>query len=209
MRLLVTGFGPFPRMLRNPSAGMARAVAAAPRLRLHGIEARSLVLTTAYASLLPELDPPLAAEPDIVLMLGVAGRAPCVRVEERATSRRSALLADARGARPQMRAGPGAARRTCVPIAPVLRNLARHCIEARRSRDAGRYLCNAAYFHALAKTGPTLFIHIPKPKEPRRAGERRRLAGAPWRRSLAAALVEIVIGMGPLARRFVARAAIR
>lgn len=210
MRLLVTGFGPFPRMPRNPSAAMAREVAAAPRLRLHGIEAAPLVLTTAYGSLPAELDPALAAGPDILLLLGVAGRASRVRVEERSTPRRSTLFSDARGARPELGAGLGAApRRTRVRITPVLRSLARHRIEARRSRDAGRYLCNAAYFRALARTGPTLFVHIPLVPKPRRAGRRGRLAGASWRRALAAALVEIVIGMGPAARRFVVSAAIR
>ncbi|WP_442919159.1 hypothetical protein [Methylobacterium sp. Leaf118] len=33
-RLLVTGFGPFPRVPDNPSARVARRLAALPRLRL-------------------------------------------------------------------------------------------------------------------------------------------------------------------------------
>ena len=68
--LLVTGFGPFPTMPRNPAAALAAAVAASRRWRLHGITARALVLTTAYGTLAGELDPALAAGPAAILMIG-------------------------------------------------------------------------------------------------------------------------------------------
>lgn len=224
MRALVTGFGPFPRMPRNPSAGVARAVAASPRLRLAGLDATAFVLTTAYAALAPELDPLLAQEPDIVLMIGVAGRSEKVRVETRASARRSTLFPDALGELPHRpRAGAkarsGAARRTRVNAGFALRCLRLRGLPARLSRDAGRYLCNAAYFRALSRPGPTLFLHIPKPptprprrdvgRQPRNRRDAGRLVGARWRRTLATALVDILIGLRPEARRVVRPAAIR
>lgn len=106
--ILVTGFGPFPGMPRNPSASAATRCAASPRWRILGIDARSRILTTSYAALARELDPALAASPDAVLMIGVAGRAKRVRVERRATSRRSTLFADAAGERASGRATPSA-----------------------------------------------------------------------------------------------------
>ena len=42
------------------------------------------------------------------------------------------------------------------------------------SRDAGRYLCNAGYYRALAEPCPVLFVHVPPPrtKRPVRPGRR-------------------------------------
>lgn len=197
-RLLVTGFGPFPRMPRNPSGDAALALAAAPRLRLLGIAAHATILTTAYATLPGELDRLLAAEPDAVLMLGVAGRARRVRVETRATSGRSTLVPDVSGDRPgQIRPmAVQSVRRATADAGFALLQLRAQGMPARLSRDPGRYLCNAAYFRALGGVAPTLFIHIPKvPRSrPVREGGPRRV-GARWRKTLTAALVDIAIGM--------------
>ncbi len=188
-RLLVTGFGPFPSMPRNPSAAAARAVAASPRWRLHGVKTQALILTTAYGTLAREFDPPLAARPDAVLMIGVAGRSKQVRVEWRATNRRSTLFPDVAGERAEMpvagRSRP--VRWTPLPPRKMLLCLRRHGLPSRLSRDAGRYLCNAAYYRALGTGLPVLFIHIPKSPDPNRPGRR---AGH-WPQRLAAALAEI------------------
>ena len=110
-RLLVTGFGPFPSMPRNPSAALARTIAASPRWRIAGVDARALILTTAYATLPGELDPALADRPDAVLMIGVAGRSNRIRVEWRATNRRSTLFQTSRGREPSQARPPGVHRR--------------------------------------------------------------------------------------------------
>jgi pyroglutamyl-peptidase len=190
-RLLVTGFGPFPGMARNPSAEIARRIAAAPRWRRLGVAAEALILPTTYAALADVLEPALAKAPDAVLMIGVAGRSRAVRIERQARNRASLLLPDAAGRRPQRLAladGP-AARRLGTSPARLRALLRRHGIACRVSHDAGRYICNAAYYRALAGPVPVLFVHIPKPP---RAGRRR--LHAPRRRSwtdaLAAALIE-------------------
>ncbi len=198
MRLLVTGFGPFPTMPRNPSAALATAVAASPRWPVRGVAAEARILTTAYAALGSELGPALASRPDAVLMIGVAGRSKRIRVERRATARRSTLFADAAGeaaASPSIRGSP-CTRVGPVPPAPALRILRRYGLPSRISRDAGRYLCNAAYFRALEGPAPVLFIHIPKPpRVARLAAAPRRRARQGWNTRLAAALVDIVIMM--------------
>ena len=150
-RLLVTGFGPFPTMPRNPSAAAARAVAASPLWRLQGVKAEVLILTTAYGTLAREFDPPLAGRPDAVLMIGVAGRSKGVRVEWRATNRRSSLFPDVAGERADKPAAGRSrpVRRTQLPPRKMLLVLRRHRLPSRLSRDAGRYLCNAAYYRAL------------------------------------------------------------
>jgi pyroglutamyl-peptidase len=206
-RLLVTGFGPFPSMPRNPSAAQARAVAASPRWRIQGVEARCLILTTAYATLPRELDPALAEKPDAVLMIGVAGRSNRIRVEWRATNRRSTLFPDVAGERaerPQTRK-PRPVLRTPLPARKALLVLRRHRMPARLSRDAGRYLCNASYFRALEAGLPVLFIHIPKtpdPDRPRRSSCPTRTAR--WPQRLASALTDIAIEVLREARPLVA-----
>jgi pyroglutamyl-peptidase len=69
----------------------------------------------------------------------------------------------------------------------------RHGVPCGISQNAGRYLCNAAYYRALAAPAPVLFIHIPKP--PRRAPLRMREAmrRQSWEERLAAALVDVAI----------------
>ncbi|NNM74899.1 peptidase C15 [Enterovirga aerilata] len=197
-RLLVTGFGPFPSMPRNPSAAAARAVAGSPRWRLRGVAARPVILTTAYAALPRELDPALSERPDAVLMIGVAGRSKRVRVEWRATGRRSMLFPDVAGERAETPTASGrrTIRKSPLPPDKMLRVLRRHHLPSRLSRDAGRYLCNAAYYRALGTGLPVLFIHIPRtpdPDRPRRTSGPRQTAR--WPERLAVALAEIAMEM--------------
>jgi pyroglutamyl-peptidase len=190
-RLLVTGFGPFPLMPRNPSAALARSVARSPRWRLNGVDVTCRILTTAYAALPGELDPLLADRPDAVLLIGVAGRETRIRVERRGTSRRSMLFPDVAGAiADKPRDGRIDARWTRLAPVKALRALRSQALPSRISRDAGRYLCNASYYRALALPCPVVFIHIPKPPKParRRAGPLNRLS---YDERLTAALVRI------------------
>lgn len=171
--LLVTGFGPFPGMPRNPSAALAKRIGALARPRLGGTPVRVLILHTAYAALPAMLDPALAEAPAAILMFGVAGRARRVRVEALARNRTSRLFPDASGriaARLTLEPDGPAARQS--PVAPeALTILRRAGIPAIPSRDAGRYLCNAAYFRALRAGPPALFVHIPPVPRTRRAGK--------------------------------------
>ena len=87
-RLLITGFGPFPRVPDNPSARVARRLAALPHLRrILGQAPDGLVLDTRYAALDTQLVPALAREPAAVLMIGVAASRRRVCVETRAVNR--------------------------------------------------------------------------------------------------------------------------
>jgi pyroglutamyl-peptidase len=71
------------------------------------------------------------------------------------------------------------ARRACPneprTFSELPRGSAQSAPSARRSIDAGRYLCNASYYQGLtqARVGTTvLFVHVPMPSPP--AGTRRR-----------------------------------
>lgn len=192
-RLLVTGFGPFPRVPRNPSERLARAVAAHPRLRLLGIEARALILATTYPAVDAALMPALRdMAPDAVLMLGVAARRRHVSLETRAVNRVSRLFPDASGrvaARLAYRPGEPHVRRARAPVPGLLRALRAAGLDARPSRDAGRYLCNASSYAALGETSaPTVFVHVPLPRSHARR-DRRPTLGQMERGLLEAALI--------------------
>lgn len=189
--LLITGFGPFPGMPRNPAGALARRLGGSIRLRLAlGGPPRVLVLPTTYAAIQAELAPALARKPAAVLMIGVASRAERMRVEARAQNRGSVLYPDA--------AGRPAARLSLDPRGPTVRKsphaaralaiVRRHGLDVRASIDAGRYLCNAGYFFALAAGCPVLFVHIPPLPRTRRPGDGRR-ADVPARQAAALAAV--------------------
>ena len=172
--LLITGFGPFPRMPDNPSAALARRLGALPRLHLAlGQRPRVLVLRTRYDAIPETFAPALAEGPVAVLMFGVAGSAKRLRVEMRGRNRASRLFPDASGARPTRLTlaadGPAERRSPVAAAARVI--LRRHGVPASASRDAERYLCNASYYRALAEDCPVLFLHIPprpRTRRPRR-----------------------------------------
>ncbi|GJE57817.1 MULTISPECIES: pyroglutamyl-peptidase I family protein [Methylobacterium] len=174
-RLLVTGFGPFPGVPINPSATLARRIAASPRLRrVMGTAPELLILTTSYSALSTELEPALAEQPDAVLMIGIARRARCIRIEGRAVNRASRLFPDASGkvARQLTLDLDGPHERRSA-IAAQLRIPLRR-VGAIASRDAGRYLCNASYYRVLSEGCPAIFLHIPPlPDLSRRSGSHR------------------------------------
>lgn len=168
--ILITGFGPFPGVPRNPSAWLAKSVSQAAALRRSGIRASAFVLQTSYAALEMQLVPLLKqAEPDCVLMLGVAARRKRICVESRATNRTTANTPDAEGQRshlPILDIGGTHALQPRIPLQPIVRAFTGPGIRPLLSRNAGRYLCNAAYFRALGlmQDRPVVFIHVPMPR---------------------------------------------
>lgn len=177
MRVLITGFGPFPGAPFNPSAALAKALARRRRPALAGIERVVHVFATTYASVDRELPKLLAQKPDVVLMFGVAGRRRQLCIETRARNAVSLLFPDASGHRPRRGViklhGPAALAGN-TPFASLAGAAGPR---TRLSRDAGSYLCNYVYWRALEQvrgTRPLVqFVHIPpvstKPRRQRRS----------------------------------------
>ena len=165
MRVLITGFGPFPGAPFNPSAALAETLARRRRPALAGIERVVHVFATTYASVDRDLPKLFAQKPTVVLMFGVAGRRRQLCIETRARNAVSLLFPDANGHRPRhgiiKLRGPVA----LTGNAPFTRLAGAAATKARLSRDAGRYLCNYAYWRALEHvrgTRPLVqFVHIP------------------------------------------------
>jgi pyroglutamyl-peptidase len=190
--LLVTGFGPFPRMPRNPTSRLAVAVARSPRWKHLRIRATALVLPTTYAAIETLLLPRLREEqPDAVLMLGVAGRARWIRVETCGRNQVASLTPDAAGGSAKGSPGttPARVRWTLARPVAALATLRRKGWRVRLSSHAGRYICNASYYAALQEDCPILFIHVPRPGRGLRDRGMSRVRD--WHDLLAEALAEI------------------
>lgn len=167
LRILVTGFGPFPGAPDNPSGPLVRALA---RKRWPGVSVDAHVFRTRYRAVdraLPRLLKDF--RPDALIMFGLATRSRAFRVETLARNRIS-HHPDAGG----FTRGPSvivaASNRSLkvrAPATALLRALTRTGLRARLSRDAGDYLCNYALWQATCATGepagPELsaFIHVP------------------------------------------------
>jgi pyroglutamyl-peptidase len=173
MRVLLTGFGPFPGAPSNPSAALVKALARRRRPALAGMQRSTHVFATAYASIDHDLPKLFASHPDVVLMFGLAGRRRQLCIETRARNAVSVLFPDVSGHRPPrgvLTSGDRTALKGRAPFGRLLGAVRASAVPARLSRDAGRYLCNYAYWRALqrARGGRPLvqFVHIP-PVEPK------------------------------------------
>ena len=200
-RVLLIGFGPFPGAPVNPSAALATALARRRRPAFAGVERIAHVFATAYAAVDRELPKLFVAKPDIVLIFGFAARRRALCVETRARNATSPLVPDVRGYRPStavIARGKPSARYGNAPFAQLVAAARARAFPARLSRDAGRYLCNYAYWRALQLTrGATplvAFVHIPPVRVAprRRRGKRRTLAFAQLIDAAEALLVALV-----------------
>jgi pyroglutamyl-peptidase len=184
MRIVLAGFGPFPGAPFNPSALLVQKLARRRRPAFAGVVRRIHVFATTYASVDCDLPKLFAEKPDVVLIFGLAARRRQICIESRARNAVSVLFPDASGYRPSKslieHGGPSA---LCghAPFFRLLGAMRASRAPVRLSRDAGRYLCNYAYWRALQRAprdGPIVqFVHIPAVPygpRPRRPGLRRR-----------------------------------
>lgn len=163
MTLLVTGFGAFPGMPRNPSAVVVAALA---RYRA-SFARRHITLSTQILPVLYDLCAAFspAPAPDVIVHIGVAGRRGEVSIETVAHNRRSMRHPDASGRAPSPARSGAVARHTIRSewnARELAMTLRRAGVPASPSRDAGAYVCNALLYRSLdQKRTPALFIHIP------------------------------------------------
>ena len=207
MRVLLTGFGPFPGAPHNPSGDLAKALARRRRPALAAVKRSVHVFATIYASIDRELPALLAKRPDVVLMFGLAGRRRQLCIETRARNAVSVIFPDASGHRPPcniIARGEPQVRKAAAPSVRLLAAVRQRHLPARLSRDAGRYLCNYAYWRALQRVrgGRPLvqFIHIPPVRHkvlPRRQSGRR----GPSLADLVAAAEAVLIALIAATRR--------
>ena len=170
LRILVTGFGPFPGAPFNPTEPLVKRLTQLRRPALDGVRLTGHIFHVTYQTVDREL-PKLIAQlnPQALLMFGLAARTAHLRIETRARNAVTTHLADADGNRAQK---TSIVRDTDAKLfGPHTTNLLHAAratgIDARLSRDAGAYLCNYLSWRAIEATqqptGPALasFIHVP------------------------------------------------
>ena len=170
LRILITGFGPFPGAPYNPTQPLVARLTRLRRPAFHEVELSSHIFPVTYNAVDRELPQALAKhKPHALLMFGLAGRTKFVRIETRARNAVTMLWPDA--AQTRARKGSiadGAGAQSFGPhTARLLRAAKASGLDARASRDAGSYLCNYLSWRAIeavnADSGPRLaaFVHIP------------------------------------------------
>ncbi|MEH2628297.1 pyroglutamyl-peptidase [Bradyrhizobium sp. AZCC 1719] len=170
LRILITGFGPFPGAPYNPTQPLVARLTRLRRPAFSDVELSSHIFPVTYKAVDHEL--PLALQqhrPHALLMFGLASRTSHLRIETRARNAVTMLWPDA--AQTRARKGSiadGADAQMFGPhTAKLLRAARGTAIDARASRDAGSYLCNYLSWRAIeavdADNCPRLaaFIHIP------------------------------------------------
>jgi len=170
LRILITGFGPFPGAPYNPTMSLVKRLTELRRPAFADVTLTGHIFHVTYRTVDREL-PDLVARlrPDALLMFGLAGRSDHVRIETRARNAVTTTFPDAD--RKVARNGSivdGADAATFGPhTAKLLRAALGTGIDARSSRDAGSYLCNYLSWRAIEATraanGPALaaFVHVP------------------------------------------------
>ena len=170
LRILVTGFGPFPGAPYNPTQPLVARLLRLRRPAFTDVEFSGHIFPVTYKAVDREL--PLALEehrPHALLMFGLASRTAHVRIETRARNAVTMLWPDAAQTRSRKGsiAGGAAAKMFGPHTAKLLRAAVGTGLDARASRDAGSYLCNYLSWRAIeavdADSGPRLaaFVHIP------------------------------------------------
>ncbi|UFZ06787.1 pyroglutamyl-peptidase I [Bradyrhizobium ontarionense] len=170
LRILLTGFGPFPGAPFNPTMPLVKRLSELRRPAFDDVSITSHIFHVTYRTVDREL-PELIAErrPHALLMFGLAARTSYLRIETRARNAVTTTFPDAD--RNVARKGTIVAGAAAIPFGPHTERLLRAAratgIDARPSRDAGSYLCNYLSWRAIEATraveGPRLasFIHIP------------------------------------------------
>ncbi|WGR91332.1 pyroglutamyl-peptidase I [Bradyrhizobium sp. ISRA443] len=170
LRLLVTGFGPFPGAPFNPTMALVKRLTELRRPTFDDAALTSHIFDVTYAAVDRELPELLATHrPQALLMFGLAGRTGYLRIETRARNAVTTRFPDA--GRQHARKGSiadGADARMFGPHSEkLLRAALATGIDARLSRDAGSYLCNYLSWRAIEAVGRNgglhlaQFVHVP------------------------------------------------
>jgi pyroglutamyl-peptidase len=175
VRVLLTGFGPFPGMPHNPAETIVRRLATSRALRTLPARVETLVLDTVWSRLDALAARIETVRPDIVVMVGVQRRDGAVRLERVARAHATTRIPDHAGRHAPAHFaadGPGHMR-SRLRVTGLAAALRRAAAPVRVSEDAGRYLCNAALRTALAARVPgrppaqAVFVHVPPPRPAR------------------------------------------
>jgi pyroglutamyl-peptidase len=174
VKILLTGFGPFPGVPVNPAEQVVRRLA--ERARQSGrIQLVTETLPVEYAAATRKLRRRIREErPGAILCLGVAPTRTRLSLERVALNLDDDPQRDNAGVvRRGRKIAPGgpAAYWSTLPLDTLQRALQRRRISASLSNHAGAFLCNHAFYVARQETSrsrrriPCGFLHVPPMSE--------------------------------------------
>jgi pyroglutamyl-peptidase len=167
-KVLLTAFEPFGGESLNPSQEVARVLQG---VTFEGISLETCVLPVErFRAIDQTLEAMKRFTPDVVVMLGEAGRRPGITLETVAVNLDDYQIPDAAGQQPRgepiVVSGPLKLYAT-LSVEVLVDRLAKAGFPAALSSDAGRYLCNRLFYvvlHTIAQAGVHTqagFIHLP------------------------------------------------
>ena len=195
LRVLITGFGPFPGAPYNPTQPLVARLTRLRRPAFNDVELSSHIFPVTYKAVDRELPELLAKHrPQALLMFGLASRTTHVRIETRARNAVTLLWPDAAQTRVRKGSiGPGPDAMMFGPhTSRLLRAALGSGIDARPSRDAGAYLCNYLSWRAIEAVGThddlrlSAFVHVPLLAR----------GGAAWRKGFSRVTLEELVDAG-------------
>jgi len=172
MKILLTGFEPFGKVLDNPSQRVVEHFAAKGLASEQKAKLITAVLPVDYVAASAILEELLEShKPDAVLMLGVAQMRESINLERIAINVNDAKIADNAG---NLKSGQAivddapVAYRSTLPLEAMYQAIQDAGISVVYSNHAGAYLCNHVFYfarHWLECAGlghiPCGFIHLP------------------------------------------------
>ncbi|CAN5133885.1 pyroglutamyl-peptidase I [soil metagenome] len=171
LRILITGFRPFPGAPYNPTEKLVKRLMHLRRPALDRVERIGHVFPVTYSAVDRELPALIAIHrPDALLMFGLAARTPFVRIETRARNTVTQIWPDAEHAEVRSRtivSGLDSTRRFGPHTLRLQRAAKDTGVAVKSSLSAGYYLCNYLSWRAIEATkmdnGPSLaaFVHVP------------------------------------------------
>ena len=150
VRVLVTGFGPFPGIPHNASTSVALAMEHSPVMP--GVKVATAIIPVVWSTARGAARRAVAHfQPHAVLHFGVSKRSSGFEIETRAfnlSGRKEDQAGMVRRANALVRAGKPVLTSTLPPL-ELVRALRNGGFPAVLSEDAGRYLCNALFYWSL------------------------------------------------------------
>ena len=166
VRVLVTGFGPFPGIPNNASASIALAIQHAAAMP--GVDITTAIIPVVWSEARAVARAAVARfKPHAIVHFGVSRRAAGFEIEARAFNMHGPKEDHAGEVRPETPLVSGG-QDVLLATAPPLHlheALTREGFPAAISQDAGRYLCNALFYWSLcdaeAERRLVSFVHLP------------------------------------------------
>ena len=173
VQFVVTGFGPFAGVQRNPTSALVEWLAgrtrepgwagrAARRYSLSECDCTTLEVSASAAATFLEAQAPRVAaatptSPLVLVHLGVDTHRGALQLETRAYNNATFRCADEAGYTPcgvlfEESQDLSSTRRTRLQLPALAAGLAAAGFDVRVSHDAGRFVCNCIYFLSLALT---------------------------------------------------------